>query len=202
MIKLKSLFRRGQGPSGSSKHSANFNNSLQASASTSSLNSIGTSTPSTSPVATTLSKGSLQSSAFYDSHDSLDSRDTAPESPYQTTKSLCTTGRTHSQSSSNIQVMPKVQHNANVVSSNSSNSLFIDTKDITIEGTATAPNKPYHLSLQDLSRDDNNLIECKPENEIVVPAANATTTTAAEIIVSICLCVFEYLQMQKSHLKQ
>lgn len=190
MIKLKSLFRRGQGPSGSSKHSANFSSPLQTSASTSSLNSIGTSTPSTSPVATTLSKSSLQSSAFYDSHDSLDSRDTTSESPYQTTKSLCTTGRTHSQSSNNIQVMPKVQHNTNVASSNSSNSLFIDTKDITNEAAAAAANKPYHLSLQDLSRDDNNLIECKPENEII-GAANATTikaassTAATEVIVSI-----------------
>lgn len=164
MIKLKSLFRRGQGPSGSSKHSTSFNNQLQSSVSTSSLNSIGASTPSTSPVATTLSKGSLQSAAFYDSHDSLDSRET-PESPFQPQKVLCG-GRTQSYSSSNIQSMPKSQHLAAVATSNSSNSLFIDAKDIVNE-----TGKPFHIpyctsSLQDLSRDDN-LAEC---NLAKVPA--------------------------------
>lgn len=56
MIKLKSLFRRGQGPSGSSKHSTNVNNSLR-STSTTSLNSIGLSS-STSTSTTATSKSS------------------------------------------------------------------------------------------------------------------------------------------------
>lgn len=164
MIKLKSLFRRGQGPSGSSKHSTSFNSQLQSSASTSSLNSIGTSTPSTSPVATTLSKGSLQSAAFYDSHDSLDSRGT-PENSYQPQKALCS-GRNQSYSSTNIQAIPK--NVTNVTASNSSNSLFTDTKDIAID-----PRKPIHIpyctsSLQDLSRDDDiNLNEAVASKPIV-----------------------------------
>lgn len=84
MIKLKSLFRRGQGPSGSSKHSTNVNNSLR-STSTSSLNSIGLSTTSTSTTATTKSSKSALKKAnltgsndhfdtgnFRESHESLD----------------------------------------------------------------------------------------------------------------------------------
>lgn len=58
MIKLKSLFRRGQGPSGSSKHSINPNNPLRSAASASSLNSIGLSTTSSSTTATTKSSKS------------------------------------------------------------------------------------------------------------------------------------------------
>lgn len=85
MIKLKSLFRRGQGPSGSSKHSANANTQLRAAASTSSLNSIGLSTTSSSTTATTKSSKSalkkglhtgsndrFESSTFRESHESLD----------------------------------------------------------------------------------------------------------------------------------
>ncbi|XP_004519187.1 cytospin-A isoform X2 [Ceratitis capitata] len=44
MIKLKSLFRRGQGPSGSSKHSASSSSSRNKSQSTTSLNTVGSST--------------------------------------------------------------------------------------------------------------------------------------------------------------
>ena len=84
MIKLKSLFRRGQGPSGSSKHSSTQNH-LRGAASASSLNSIGISTTSSS--STTKSSSTSKSlkksqytgsndrfdaAAFHASHESLD----------------------------------------------------------------------------------------------------------------------------------
>lgn len=64
MIKLKSLFRRGQGPSGSSKHSTNSSNPLRSAASASSLNSIGLSTTSSSTTTTTKSSKSTSVSAL------------------------------------------------------------------------------------------------------------------------------------------
>lgn len=127
---MKSLFRRGQGPSGSSKHSNSFTNQLQTSASTCSLNSIGTSTPSTSPVATTLSKGSLQSSsAIYDSHDSLDSRGAASEGPYVPPRTLCAAGRGHSQSSNNVEALESAKSHSISYSASSLQELSKD-KDV------------------------------------------------------------------------
>lgn len=85
MIKLKSLFRRGgQGPSGSSKQSANTSQQLRGAASTSSLNSIGLSTASTATTKSSksaLKKGGhtssndhFESATFHESHESLDLR--------------------------------------------------------------------------------------------------------------------------------
>lgn len=167
MIKLKSLFRRGH-PSGSSKHSNSFTNQLQASASTCSLNSIGTSTPSTSPVATSLSKGSLQStSAIYDSHDSLDSRGAVSE--YVPPRTLSGTARGHSKSSNNVETIPVavnlaaspiIGHN-----SSSSHSLFIDSNDIAMDSGKSHSTSYSTSSLQELSKDRDG-IACKT---IVLP---------------------------------
>lgn len=103
MIKLKSLFRRGQGPSGSSKQSSNANSQIRGAASTSSLNSIGLSTASSSSTATataatpkstkstTLKKGVPHTgsndrfdSTFRESHESLDLKNSSSPKLYST----------------------------------------------------------------------------------------------------------------------
>lgn len=99
MIKLKSLFRRGQGPSGSSKQSSNSNSQIHGAASTSSLNSIGLSTASSSSTATaatpkstkaTLKKiphtgsNDLFDSTFRESHESLDIKNSSSPKLYST----------------------------------------------------------------------------------------------------------------------
>lgn len=94
MIKLKSLFRRGQGPSGSSKQTSHANSQIRGAASTSSLNSIGLSTASSSSTATasatpkSTAKATLKKvshtgsndrfdSTFRESHESLDIKNTS-----------------------------------------------------------------------------------------------------------------------------
>lgn len=99
MIKLKSLFRRGQGPSGSSKQTSNANSQIRGAASTSSLNSIGLSTASSSSTATaatpkstkaTLKKiphtgsNDLFDSTFRESHESLDLKNSSSPKLYST----------------------------------------------------------------------------------------------------------------------
>lgn len=94
MIKLKSLFRRGQGPSGSSKQSSNANSQIRGATSTSSLNSIGLSTASSSSTATAATTKSTKStlkkvphtssndrfdSTFRESHESLDINRSSPK---------------------------------------------------------------------------------------------------------------------------
>lgn len=69
MIKLKSLFRRGQGPSGSAKQS-NPNSHLRGAASTSSLNSIGLSTASSSSTATAVTPKSTKATLKKAQHNS------------------------------------------------------------------------------------------------------------------------------------
>lgn len=94
MIKLKSLFRRGQGPSGSSKQTSHASSQIRGAASTSSLNSIGLSTASSSSTATasatpkSTAKATLKKvshtgsndrfdSTFRESHESLDIKNTS-----------------------------------------------------------------------------------------------------------------------------
>lgn len=103
MIKLKSLFRRGQGPSGSSKQSPNANNQIRGAASTSSLNSIGLSTASSSSTATAAAtpkstKATLKKvphtgsndrfdSTFRESHESLDLKNSSSPTKLYSTSS-------------------------------------------------------------------------------------------------------------------
>lgn len=100
MIKLKSLFRRGQGPSGSSKQSANANSQIRGATSTTSLNSIGLSTASSSSTATATAtpksaKATLKKvphtgsndrfdSTFRESHESLDLKNSSSPKLYST----------------------------------------------------------------------------------------------------------------------
>lgn len=99
MIKLKSLFRRGQGPSGSSKQTSNVNSQIRGAASTSSLNSIGLSTASSSSTATAATPKSTKAtlkkvphtgsndrfdSTFRESHESLDIKNRSSPKLYST----------------------------------------------------------------------------------------------------------------------
>lgn len=98
MIKLKSLFRRGQGPSGSAKQS-NPNSHLRGAASTSSLNSIGLSTASSSSTATAVTPKSTKAQlkkaphtssndhfdpSFRESHESLNLKNSSNSKLYST----------------------------------------------------------------------------------------------------------------------
>lgn len=99
MIKLKSLFRRGQGPSGSSKQTSNAHSQIRGAASTSSLNSIGLSTASSSSTATAATPKSTKAtlkkvphtgsndrfdSTFRESHESLDIKNRSSPKLYST----------------------------------------------------------------------------------------------------------------------
>lgn len=99
MIKLKSLFRRGQGPSGSSKQSSNLSSPLRGAASTSSLNSIGLSTASSSSTATAATPKSAKAAlkkvshtgsndrfdtTFRESHESLNVKNSSNPKLYST----------------------------------------------------------------------------------------------------------------------
>lgn len=198
MIKLKSLFRRGQGPSGSSKQSPNANNQIRGAASTSSLNSIGLSTASSSSTATATAatpkstKATLKKvphtgsndrfdSTFRESHESLDLKNSS--SPTK----LYSTSSGGESTSGFISSLANSKSHSSITVGNSGGAGVLSTSPATTPQHNKRRTRNNATSTNNINNHEQNqpfqttipMTEHSPEKFVIGSTTNATLTTIA-----------------------